>query len=113
MKKITAHLKKDIKEYKQMAHEDRELMKELKRKPKKAHKMHEKKETKKVEKLEHAGKKKRVSKHESARFKDKVEVVMHEFKKGKLHSGSKKGPKVTNPKQAIAIALSEAKRKRK
>lgn len=30
------------------------------------------------------------------------------FKKGKLHSGSKKGPKVTSRKQAIAIALSEA-----
>ena len=37
----------------------------------------------------------------------KVEKVMHEFKEGKLHSGSKKGPEVTNPKQAIAIALSE------
>ena len=34
---------------------------------------------------------------------------MGEFKSGKLHSGSKKGPAVTNPKQAIAIALSEAK----
>jgi len=32
---------------------------------------------------------------------------MEEFKSGKLHSGSKKGPKVRNPKQAIAIALSE------
>ena len=31
---------------------------------------------------------------------------MHEFKKHELHSGSKKGPKVKNPKQAIAIALS-------
>jgi hypothetical protein len=38
----------------------------------------------------------------------KVEKVMHEFGSGKLHSGSKKGPKVSNPKQAIAIALSEA-----
>jgi len=38
----------------------------------------------------------------------KVEKVMHEFGSGKLHSGSKKGPKVTNPKQAVAIALSEA-----
>ena len=37
----------------------------------------------------------------------KVEKVMHEFGEGKLHSGSKKGPKVSNPKQAIAIALSE------
>jgi len=37
----------------------------------------------------------------------KVAKVMHEFGEGKLHSGSKKGPKVTNPKQAVAIALSE------
>lgn len=33
--------------------------------------------------------------------------VMHEFKHGDLHSGSKHGPKVTNRKQAIAIMLSE------
>lgn len=39
----------------------------------------------------------------------KIGKVMGEFKSGKLHSGSKKGPEVTNPKQAIAIALSEAK----
>lgn len=39
---------------------------------------------------------------------DKVERAMHEMKEGKLRSGSKKGPKVTNPKQAIAIGLSEA-----
>jgi hypothetical protein len=37
----------------------------------------------------------------------KVGKVMREFKKGKLHSG-KKGPVVKNPKQAIAIALSES-----
>lgn len=41
----------------------------------------------------------------------KVNKVMHEFEEGKLHSGSKKGPKVTNPKQAIAIGLSEARKK--
>jgi len=40
--------------------------------------------------------------------KSKEEKVMHEFKTGTLHSGSKKGPKVTSRKQAIAIALSEA-----
>ena len=38
---------------------------------------------------------------------DKIEKTMHEFKHGELHSGSKKGPKVTNRKQAIAIALSQ------
>ncbi|MDQ6675976.1 MAG: DUF6496 domain-containing protein [Acidobacteriota bacterium] len=36
----------------------------------------------------------------------KVGTVMHEFKTGKLKSSS--GQKVTNPKQAIAIGLSEA-----
>jgi hypothetical protein len=43
--------------------------------------------------------------------KKKVKKVMEEYKEGKLHSGSKKGPEVTNRKQAIAIALSEARRK--
>ena len=36
--------------------------------------------------------------------------VMGEFKAGTLHSGSKKGAEVTNPKQAVAIALSEARK---
>lgn len=45
--------------------------------------------------------------------KTKVEKVMKEFKQGKLHSGSKKGPTVTNQKQAVAIALSEARRAKK
>ena len=40
----------------------------------------------------------------------KIAKVMHEFKKGKLRSGSKKGPKVKNRKQAIAIGLSESSR---
>ena len=39
-------------------------------------------------------------------MKDKVRTVMREFKSGDLKSSS--GKKVTNPKQAIAIALSEA-----
>ena len=38
----------------------------------------------------------------------KIAKVMGEFKSGKLHSGSKDGAKVSNPKQAMAIALSEA-----
>ena len=37
----------------------------------------------------------------------KVKKVMGEFKEGTLHSG-KGGKVVTNPKQAVAIALSEA-----
>lgn len=35
--------------------------------------------------------------------------VMHKFKKGSLHSGSKHGPEVKDRKQAIAIMLSEKK----
>lgn len=38
----------------------------------------------------------------------KVERVMSEYKHGELHSGSKSGPVVKNPKQAIAIAMGEA-----
>lgn len=33
--------------------------------------------------------------------------VMHKFKGGELHSGSKNGPKVKSRKQAIAIMMSE------
>jgi hypothetical protein len=39
--------------------------------------------------------------------KRKIGIVMREWKKGKLKSGSKKGPKVKSQKQAVAIALSE------
>lgn len=38
---------------------------------------------------------------------DKVRKVMKEFKEGKLHSGSKKGPLVKSRDQAVAIAMSE------
>jgi hypothetical protein len=43
----------------------------------------------------------------AAKRKSKVAKVMHEYKSGSLHSGSKKGPVVTSKKQAIAIAMSE------
>ncbi len=39
----------------------------------------------------------------------KIEEVMHEYGKGELKSGS--GKKVTSQKQAVAIALSEAREK--
>ena len=38
----------------------------------------------------------------------KIAKIMREHKRGELHSGSKKGPIVHNPTQAIAIALKEA-----
>ena len=40
----------------------------------------------------------------------KVGKVMHEWKEGSLHSGSKKGPVVKSQKQAVAIALSEGRK---
>ena len=47
-----------------------------------------------------------------AEKKTKIAKVMKEFKGGSLHSG-KKGPVVKGKKQAIAIALSEAKMSKK
>jgi len=38
----------------------------------------------------------------------KIDKVMREPKAGTLNTRSKKGPVVQNPKQAIAIALSQA-----
>ena len=38
-----------------------------------------------------------------------VKAVMRDFKAGELHSGSKHGRVVTDKRQAIAIAMSEAK----
>ena len=67
------------------------------------HDDHHKKDGKKV-----AKKVKKVTK-----AKAKVKKVMHEFKEHELHSGSKKGPVVKNRKQAIAIALSEARKNKK
>jgi hypothetical protein len=44
------------------------------------------------------------------RRQEKVHTVMGEFKRGTLHSGSKKGPEVKDRKQAIAIALNRARK---
>ena len=45
----------------------------------------------------------------SKKASEKVQEEMHEMKAGKLKSG-RSGKKVTNPKQAIAIGLSEARK---
>lgn len=42
-----------------------------------------------------------------------VAGVMHEFKHGALHSGSKSGPVVKSRAQAIAIGLSEQRKLKK
>ena len=44
----------------------------------------------------------------ASKGKGKVKKVMHEFKEGSLKSGS--GKKVTSRKQAVAVALSEARK---
>lgn len=48
-----------------------------------------------------------MKKKEQTASQKKIAQVMHEFTEGELHSG-KTNTIVTNPKQAIAIALSEA-----
>lgn len=40
-----------------------------------------------------------------------VKEAMHKYKHGELKSGGKSQKKVKNPKQAIAIGLSEARKK--
>ena len=55
------------------------------------------------------GKKKKAPK--TKRAKAKIKKTMDEWKSGTLHSGSKKGPVVKNQKQAVAIAISQARRK--
>ena len=47
----------------------------------------------------------------SKKANEKVHKVIQEFEEGNLHSGSKKGPQVKNLRQAVAIGISEAKRR--
>lgn len=58
-------------------------------------------------------KKESPKKPKKSMLKKKMHKVMDEFSEGKLHSGSKHGPEVTNPKQAVAIAYSEARKAEK
>ncbi len=49
---------------------------------------------------------------ESPKAKKFIEKRMHQMKEGEMHSRVKgTGPTVTNPRQGIAIALSEAREK--
>ena len=53
-----------------------------------------------------------MEKKKSTTKQKKVAKVMHEFKEGKLHAG-KTDTIITNPKQAIVIALSAAEKLKK
>lgn len=53
---------------------------------------------------------KKLSAKKPAKRRSKMKKVMKEYSEGKLHSGSKSGPKVTNPKQAVAIGYSESRK---
>lgn len=92
IKKVEKHLKGDIKDFNKEAKEDRELLKDLKKPSKKKEKNDHKKNSK------------------AKKTPAKLKKVMHEFKERELHSGSKKGPIVSNPKQALAIGYSEARK---
>ncbi len=82
-KKVVKHLKGDMKMFEHEKQEDKKLMKKLK-------------------------KSNRVKREEEG-----IADEMERYAEGKLHSGSKKGPIVKNKKQAIAIALSVGRKKKK
>jgi len=89
--KVVKHLKDDMKMFKSEASEDKKLIKSLK-----------------INKDDEASEKKC---NGNPKSKMKIAKVMREFKKGELHSG-KGGPVVKKPRQAIAIAIKIAKKKR-
>ena len=80
-------------------------------KSKSAMKKHEMGEGSKEKMMEY-GRKAPVRKAKAKKKQAKVQKVMHEFKAGSLHSG-KGGPVVKSRKQAVAIAMSEAKMAKK
>lgn len=86
--KVIRHLKNDMKMFKKEHKEDKKLVREIKK--------------------EAPSYKRKVKKE-----KEKIKKVMGEWESGDLHSGSSTGPIVKSRKQAVAIALSEAKRRKK
>ena len=61
----------------------------------------------------HTPKEKQKKIPKTKKAQSKIGKVLAEFKAKTLRSGSKKGPVVTNPKQAQAIAFSEARKRKK
>lgn len=66
-----------------------------------------KKATRKTSATKKSATKKKSSRRYGPKAEKKIGKVMHEAKRGQLHSG-RSGRKVTSRKQAIAIAISEA-----
>ena len=111
MKSVKKLQKKDARIHKakhKLFEKEEKLSKKEERVHEAAERAERKKPAKKVHKAKAAPRKKK-----PAAGRAKVEKVMHEFKAGQLHSGSKSGPRVSNPKQAIAIALSEARKSKR
>lgn len=61
-------------------------------------------------KTKKVSKKPKATRYKSVAKKAKIEKTLHEFKEKTLHAGSKKGPLVKNKKQALAIALNQARK---
>jgi hypothetical protein len=122
-KKVISHLKEDIKNFHHEASEDKALIKKLSSGKKNSKKVHHSKKTSShavaaaghAEKASHHAKMashhaKKAAHHSGS---GKIETVMHEFGEGELHSGSRKGPIVKSKKQAVAIAMSAARKAKK
>jgi len=109
-KKLSKHIKHDKKILKRHEHADKKLMKSIRdadHAERKKHKVSAKGMCP-SEHVKHFAKKHHSKK--SSKGKGKIKKVLKEFKEGKLHSGSKKGPIVKSRAQGIAIALSEARK---
>lgn len=110
MKKMVKKLQKADAKVHSAKHKLFEKEERLSKKEEKLHEAAEKAESKKKHAKKVHKAKAHTHKKKPAENKGKIEKVMHEYKEGKLHSGSKKGPQVTNPRQALAIALNESRK---
>ena len=113
IKKVLRHIKGDMKMFKKEREEDKELAHELRESSNKERREEKKEKHKSSSKSSAHSKKSSKRRDPKNKVGSKFEKVMKEFKNKTLHSGSKKGPLVTNPKQALAISFSEQRRAKK
>jgi hypothetical protein len=111
---VKKHLMDDIGMFKKEAAEDKKLIKKISAKKEygKKSKDCECEENMKAVKVKKVAKvaNPKAGKKLGMKGKVKLDKVIKEFAAGKLRSGSKKGPKVKNVKQALAIGYSEARK---